>query len=157
MSEYKTINNFLSDEDLLICQSYIKSNKQDLYDVLVDGESWNTSETNIIFVKGAENEIESYDVEDEYILKLFTNYNHKLTKDIDYDTVKIEVILSHSKLKWSAYRNNNNMLDATIYLEEYKNIDTVLHDSELHKAKENTCIVSYKAEKTNIPDNIFVL
>lgn len=131
MNEYQTINNFLSEEDLLICQTYFQNNiDEESWDVLIDGESWNDN-GNIIYVN-FENEIEGFDVEDEYILQLFSKYNDKLVKTLDknYDNVRIKFIMSSSKIKWSIYDEDKSLLCATIYANTDKSTDT----------QENTCV-----------------
>jgi hypothetical protein len=131
MNEYQTINNFLSEEDLLICQTYFQNNiVEESWDVLIDGESWNDN-SNIIYVN-LENEIDGFDVEDEYILQLFSKYNDKLAKTLDknYNNVRIEFIMSSSKLKWLISDDDKNLLRATIYANTDESADT----------QENTCV-----------------
>jgi len=145
MSKDIVIENFLSNEDLLQCQYYFKNSNEIIDDVLINDKKFSIAKHN--FIKfDASYTIESFDVEDKFILDLYNNYNTMLLNQIDdsiykhYDNIEINLNETKKQLIYKINRADDNVLTAIISV-----IDTNVHDPLLEKASksiENRCVVT---------------
>jgi len=151
-TQYRIIDNFLSDKDFKLCQDYFKYLEDNRADSSV---GWYREQNNIIVNKHGR--IIDYVTPTPFIFELFIKYNHKLEDALeelaperkkDYARSTVEFVSSRTGLKWEIHPDvSEKLLSAVLYVSPKVNTGTILYkdknglDPYEVEWKENRCLI----------------